>query len=333
MRYAVITAAAILLGFALYAKIDESRQSSIPEQVRAQFQHWKLTEHRLYASPSEDEYRLTVFYQNLQMINAHNAAGHSHTLAINQFADLTSEEFLAKFTGGPIVNSPRPDQPPAQPSTLGLPGSVDWTTRGVVTPVKLQGQCGACWAFSTTGALEGIKALTGHGLTSLSEQQLIDCTLGLGNHGCSGGTTLTGFNYVIRNGIEPESAYPFKARNGPCRANRAQFVPFKIHRVGWAPKHNNNALLAGVARQPVSTSIESHALQFYHGGIISQGCGQAVDHSVLIVGYGNQGGLYWKLKNSWGPRWGEQGYFRVKRITGIGVTPCGLNIYPEWPLV
>ena len=332
MKYAIITATAILLGVALYAEIHQVHESGIPEEVRAQFLHWKLSENRLYASPSEDEYRLAVFYQNLQMINAHNAGGHSYTLAINQFADMTREEFSAKFTGGPSKRSPRTSEP-TQLSTVGLPASIDWVSKGAVTPVKYQGQCGGCWSFSSTGALEGLKAIKGHGLTSLSEQQLMDCTSGYGNHGCSGGTTLNAFNYVIQHGIEPESDYPFKFKVGHCRANPAIFVPFKIHSVGWAKKYDNNALQAAVAQQPVSAEIDSRTLQFYKGGILSShGCTQAVDHAILVVGYGNAGGLYWKIKNSWGARWGENGYFKLARRTGFGTTACGLNLYPEWPL-
>ena len=130
MKYAIITATAILLGVSLYSGIQESHQPHIPEEVRAQFQQWKATENRLYSSPSEEEYRLTIFSQNLKMINTHNAAGHSHTLAINQFADMTKEEFLAKFTGGPILRSPRTSEPTSQPSIFGLPGGIDWTKKG-----------------------------------------------------------------------------------------------------------------------------------------------------------------------------------------------------------
>ena len=329
MKYTIITAAAILLGVALYAGIHGAYEYHIPNEVRIQFQKWKLAQKRLYGSPSEDHYRLSVFYKNLLMINAHNAQGHSHTLTINQFADLTKEEFLAKYTGGLIPPAETAEEE-SNLSTVGLPPSIDWTTRGAVTPVKYQGQCGGCWAFSSTGALEGLKAISGQGLTSMSEQQLMDCTLTIGNFGCKGGYPHNSFRYVAQNGIEAESTYPYQARVGPCRANPSQSV-FKVRTYFMIKRFDNDALQAAVAIQPVSVLIDASSIMFYKGGIVSAGCGQRVNHAVLAVGYGFQGQMFWKVKNSWGSNWGERGYLRIQRNTGQGPAPCGINSYTSRP--
>ena len=332
MKYAIIAATAILLGVALYAGIHQAHQAEIPQEVRAQFQKWKVSQNRLYGSPSEDHYRLSIFHKNLRMIEAHNAQAHSYTLGINQFADMTKEEFLAKYSGGPFV----PPQEPTEYTELSLkrlPASRDWSQKGVVTPIKNQGRCGSCWSFSTTGAIEGLKAIRGHGLTSLSEQQLIDCTRGsYMNHGCSGGVPLKAMMYVInKGGIETESAYPYQGKVEPCRAKLSKFV-YKIKGVGRAKPLDNDGLKAAVANQPVSVIIDCHSIMFYKGGIINQGCGQALNHAVLAVGYGTSGKTpYWKVKNSWGAKWGEKGYMRILRKSGKGKTPCGINIFISWP--
>ena len=330
MKYTAILTAAVILGASLYAGL-QNNQTQVPAEIRVQFLQWKLANKKLYGSPSEDNYRLSVFYKNVLRINAHNNQGTKYTMAVNKFADLTSEEFKAKYTSGSIV-------PPAEQanlsslSTEGLPSSIDWTTRGAVTPVKNQGQCGSCWSFSTTGSLEGLRAIEGHGLLSLSEQQLMDCSTSYGNHGCQGGLMPNAFKYVIANGIESEAEYPYEMRNDRCRSNPSKYV-FHIRGFRIVRRYNNPQLKAAVARQPVSIAVDATALQFYQGGIINFGCGQQLDHGVLAVGYGNaQGENFWKVKNSWGAGWGEDGYFRVKRATrNRQVSQCGVSKFPSYP--
>ena len=328
----IIATTAILLGVVLYAGIYQAHQTEIPEEVRIQFQKWKRSQNKLYGSPSEDNYRLSVFYKALKMINAHNAGGHSYTLGINQFADLTKEEFLAKYTGG-LVPPDETAEVQSNQSTVGLPPSIDWTTRGAVTPVKYQGQCGGCWAFSTTGAMEGLKAIAGQGLTSLSEQQLMDCTLKMGNFGCRGGYPRNSFKYVAQNGIEAESSYPYQSRVGPCRANPSKYV-FRVRSFLAVGRLDNNGLQVAVANQPVSVLIDASSIMYYKGGIVGAGCGQRINHAVLAVGYGNTNGTpYWKVKNSWGTSWGEAGYIRIQRVGGVAPAPCGINIYASRPVL
>ena len=331
----IIATTAILLGVSLYAGISQSQYTEIPQEVVTQFQEWKRSQNKLYRSPSEDHYRLSVFYKNLRMINAHNAGGHSYTLAINRFADLTLEEFKVKYTGGlvPPAETARED---ISLSTEGLPASIDWTTRGAVTAVKDQvtpNHCQACSAFATTGALEGLKAISGRGLTSMSEQQLLDCTTNMGNFGCRGGYPHIDFKYVSKAGIEAESSYPYQGVVGTCKHNPSKSI-FKISSFSYVPYLDNDALQAAVATQPVSVLIDASHLLYYSGGIVSSGCTQTIDHAVLAVGYGTDGGkMYWKLKNSWGTNWGENGYLRLIRKTGRGRTPCGINEYATRPIL
>jgi len=305
------------------------QENSIPNNVRVEFQSWKMNNQRSYHTLAEEQYRLNVFYQNTLYINSVNAAQNDYTLAINKFADMTREEFLAKFTSGPMR---RTEGDESNLSTVGLPAHVDWRTKGAVTPIKNQGQCGSCWAFSTTGSLEGLNVISGGKLTSFSEQQLMDCSTSYGNEGCQGGLMDQAFQYVIANGIETEAQYPYKMQNEQCHSNPSDYV-FHIKKYKNVGKYNNMQLQASVAQQPVSVAVDANALQFYSGGIITQGCGQQLDHGVLAVGYGtsSSGTKYWIVKNSWGVDWGMQGYFEVVRLTTSGPSQCGISEMASYP--
>ena len=197
-----------------------------------------------------------------------------------------------------------------------LPASVDWTAKGAVTPVKNQGQCGSCWAFSATGAVEGAHAINKGHLVSLSEQQLVDCSGSYGNQGCNGGLMDSAFKYIIQNGgICSEEAYPYEGRDSKCRSNSCTAVT-KIGGFYDVPADNADALQAAVAKQPVAVAIEadSSCFQFYSSGVLECACGSALNHGVLAVGYGEEGGKpFWNVKNSWGESWGAGGYIKMLR--------------------
>ena len=177
------------------------------------FTQWSIQHSRTY-SPTERDYRESVYAENLAKIANHNRGNHSWTLAVNQFADLTSSEFASLYIGGYSGEGQKNYTWDHLWSTEVLPASVDWTSKGAVTPVKNQGQCGSCWAFSTTGAVEGAWFLKNNTLVSLSEQQLVDCSTPEGNQGCNGGLMDYGFQYVVSNGLTTEAKYPYKA-TGP----------------------------------------------------------------------------------------------------------------------
>lgn len=217
------------------------------------------------------------------------------------------------------------------------PDSVDWTTKGVVTPIKNQGQCGSCWAFSTTGSLEGAFAIANKQLQSFSEQQLVDCAGSFGNQGCNGGEMDDAFKYVEKNGLCLEMDYPYKGTDGTCQASKR--VPaVRISGYTDVASKDLDALESAAAGRPISVAVDAAGLgwQLYKGGVYSGGlfgaCGTALDHGVLVVGYDRSGG-YWKVKNSWGATWGEKGYIRLKKSTGKGAGTCGLAMEPSYPTI
>jgi cathepsin L len=277
-------------------------------------------------SYSHDEffYRFTVFKQNLQFITKHNQEGHSFTVALNEFADLTPEEFAKTFKGfnGRSNEYFRSLNTVEDKIPEGADDSLDWVAEGAVTPVKNQGQCGSCWAFSTTGATEGANFLKTGTLNSYSEQQLVDCAGSTGNMGCNGGLMDDAFQWIINNGgICLESDYPYTASDGTCQTTCTSSGT--VSNFTDVVQGSEDSLMTQLLDGPTSIAIDASGsgFQFYSSGVYSKFCGKSLDHGVLLVGYGTDSGQdYWKIKNSWGASWGEQGYIRFIR----GKDQCGL---------
>jgi len=278
--------------------------------------------------------RYDIFKANLNMINEHNAAGHSTTLAVNEFADMTFDEFHARMTGlqareNEYLRALNSEGPHTQLTKLA--SSVDWRAKGAVTPVKNQQSCGSCWAFSAIGAVEGVHAIKTGKLVSLSEQQLVDCSRSYGNHGCNGGLMDQAFEYIIKNkGVTTGAAYPYTAKDGTCRLG--QTAAATLTKYVDVATNSESALLAAANIAPVSVAIQasSQVFQFYKSGILSDPkCGQNLDHGVLLVGYGTENGHdYYIVKNSWGSSWGEGGYIRFAR----GTNQCGIAKMATYPV-
>ena len=193
-----------------------------------------------------------------------------------------------------------------------------------MTPIKNQEQCGSCWAFSTTGSVEGVSFISTGKLPSVSEQQLVDCSGAEGNQGCNGGLMDYGFESIIKNkGITGETDYPYTAKDGTCAA-AGKPVAATISGYKDVPVNSEVGLETAIVTQPVSVAVEADqsVFQYYTGGVMDSACGTQLDHGVLAVGYGTEGGKeYYKVKNSWGADWGAKGYILLAR--GAKFNPSG----------
>ncbi|OWK51482.1 Cathepsin L1 [Lonchura striata] len=286
--------------------------------------------------------RREIWEQNLRRIQQHNReesqGKHSYRLAMNHFGDLTNQEFNELMNG----YTPVPREEPAEFQTsaaLKPPMKVDWRAKGYVTPVKSQGDCGSCWAFSATGALEGLMFRQTGKLVALSEQNLIDCTKKLGNKGCRGGHMQRAFQYVRDNGgLSSERAYPYTGTdNSRCRYNPSNKAA-NCSSFRTLPRGDEAALAQAVAAVgPVSMAVDasSYTFQFYGSGIFSCPYGQQQpNHAMLVVGYntahfGNYNVSYWIIKNSWSEGWGEKGYmFLLKNANN----QCGVASDVSYPV-
>jgi len=319
---------ALLVAGGMWKAFHSTKVNEISAETKSAWNLWKSQYQKGYGSESEETYRISVFDSNLKIVSAHNASGQTWTMAANKFADLTSEEFTAQYKGWSKAAAPRNES-----SFTGaeVADSMDWTTKGAVTGVKNQGQCGSCWAFSATGGMEGGYFQKTGKLVSLSEQQLVACskTSG-GNMGCKGGLPELGFTYVKEKGMMTEASYPYAGMlYFSCKYDASKTISdFKLTGYKTVPKADQDALKAAVSGSVVSIGIDAQSgFQMYHSGVMNnKSCGTQLDHGVMIVGYGSENGQdFWKVKNSWGGSWGEKGYFRIARGSGKGVGMCGLT--------
>jgi len=290
------------------------------------FTRW-ISENSKTYTHEEFFHRYNTFKANVDFITNSNSQNKTYTLAVNKFADLNTQEFGSMMCG--FKRELRTVATPVVDTVVSaqVGADVDWVAKGAVTPVKDQGQCGSCWAFSATGTIEGGWFVSGKPLTSVSEQQLVDCAGAFGNQGCNGGLMDTAIKYVISvKGISAEKDYAYTARDGRCKAPLpavAVTVSGQVLVDGSATEEAG--LGASLAISPVAIAIEADqtCFQFYHSGILADAsCGTSLDHGVLLVGSGSEGGVnYWRIKNSWGASWGDSVFIRFKR----GINQCGIN--------
>lgn len=304
---------------------------------------FKTQHDKEYATAAEESSRRSIWEKNLKFIRKHNLEAdlghHTYKTGMNKYGDWTNKEFRAFMNG---FNKTKTMLPAKQrptfliPSNLEIPDSVDWRTQGYVTPIKDQGQCGSCWAFSAVAGLEGQHFKKTGKLVSLSEQNLVDCSQAQGNMGCDGGLMDQAFDYIkTNNGIDTEVSYPYEAQDGDCR--------FKATNVGATDtgyvditSGDEDALTAAIASVgPISVAIDASqdSFQFYQSGVyIDDGCSSTeLDHGVTAVGYSSDNGQdYYIVKNSWGTSWGAQGYIWMARNRN---NQCGIATAASYPTV
>jgi len=303
---------------------------------------WKEVHNKQYSSFAES-LRRSIWESNLKIVQQHNLEAdlgiHTYTLGMNAYADLTLDEFVKQMNG--YNYSMRGERSTHHHSFIYNPDmvvadDVDWRTKGYVTPVKDQGQCGSCWAFSSTGSLEGQHFKKAGQLVSLSEQNLVDCSRKQGNMGCNGGLMDYAFTYIkVNNGIDTESSYKYEARDNTCRFKAADVGATDTGFVDIKSKSEAALQQAIATVGPISVAIDaSHSsFQLYKSGVYNEPrCSQTqLDHGVLAVGYGSDGGKdYYIVKNSWGTSWGDKGYIMMTRNKN---NQCGIATASSYPTV
>jgi cathepsin F len=320
-----------------------AEEASSTERLFAKF----VSDHgKVYKTKEETAQRLAVFKSNLRKIEEMNAQYPGARFGVNKFADLSKEEFKNKILSKtPVIRDPSLNVAPEYPAEViqAIPASFDWRPKGVVTPVKDQGQCGSCWSFSATGNIEGQWAIAKKKLVGLSEQNLVDC-----DHecmkfedqqscdsGCEGGLQPNAYEYVIKNkGIDTENSYPYQGVDGTCSFSTRN-IGATIRNFTMISTDEDQMAAYLVNNGPIAIAANAEEWQFYIGGVFYLPCMTSLDHGILIVGYGTETDIldqtmpYWIIKNSWGADWGESGYIRVERGDG----KCGVNLYASSSIV
>ena len=274
---------------------------------------------KVYSSMEEFTSKFETFKTNLLEVLAADEFSGEHTVGITKFMDLSKSEFKSQYLTLQTPNGWCRNGATFLSADEAAPASVDWRTQGGVSPVKDQGQCGSCWAFSTIAFLESQSLIKNKAYVTYSEQQLVDCDH-LGDQGCNGGLMQTAMQYIQQNGIESDSRYPYKARDQTCAFNKGNVIA-TVSDVHCYENITNAQLQTYVSTVgPLSIAVDASSFQMYDSGVLN--CrGASLNHGVLLVGYTAD---TWIVKNSWGKNWGEAGFVRTKNTVGSN---CAIGTY------
>jgi C1A family cysteine protease len=289
-----------------------------------QFQKFLNKYNKKYNTVEEYLLRYDVFKKNLNKFRQNKA---SYKMGINQFTDLTPTEFRKKYLNLDMKLLNKINYKKVSANSNGAPDSWNWIDQGVLGPIKDQGYCGSCWAFSTMGNIEALNTMKTKEYIALSEQQLVDCDTEV-DMGCDGGLMEYAFQYLIDNGCMSQEDYPYVGYDDTCKYDKDKVV---VRIKDWKMLETQDE---GEIKEflydngPLAIAINADPFQYYTEGIIDEdewSCDpEGLNHGVVLVGYGSENGVdFWIIRNSWGDYWGEQGYCRVARGKGT----CGVNTY------
>jgi cathepsin L len=301
------------------------------------FDNWIIQNNKNYETEDYKQYRFGIYKANMEYIENHNRQNRGFTLAMNQFGDLTSEEYARIYLRSRMnatVQVGKRSEPVRK--DFAVPDSVDWRTKGVVGPVENEGQCGSCWAFVSSEAVASACAIKHGKYVLLSVQQIIDCSGSFGNDGCNGGLPDQAFQYIIANkGLDTWASYPYTAQDGNCNWNPANVGSCTITAYKDVTPGSETDLVTAIVLEPIATAIDASqtSFQFYSSGVYyDPNCSSTqLDHGVFIIGYGSSNGTdYYLVQNMWGTSWGMDGYIWMSRNRDNN---CGIATAASYPIV
>jgi C1A family cysteine protease len=315
-KFALITLIAIATAAIIFSANNKKFDANITAETIEAFNQWSSNQNKIYATPQEKLYRLAVFGDNLSYIKAHNAKeGITYTQGLNQFSDMTYEEFLTKFTGDlseDEFKSMGQERVGGRKNVQQGGQAVDWTTTGAVNPVQNQGQCGGCWAFAAAASFEAAYFNTQNTLLKFSEQASVDCDRG--NAGCNGGSPNTAVRFQKQYGLPLLSDYPYTARDGTCKLGSKKVAKALTYTYDYPSSEQDLRSAVNVGVVYISVYANRDFMNYKNGVFSAPNCSTGpTNHAIAVVGY-DAGHTYWKVRNSWGPNWGESGYIRMENL-------------------